>query len=287
MAAEQDSVSKQQKNQSGAAMERITRAVERVHQERREEEVPWPHAVTGVPGEEPKLRRIEVPREVLQANRVLGGGGNDEYSQAYKVLRTRIWQQMRVNGWQTLAITSANPGEGKTLTSINLAISLAMMEIGRSVVLVDLDMRRPSVHRYFDIHLDHGISDYLVEGVPLEGVLVDPGIVERFLVLPGSRSLLNSSEILSPPRITRLLQELRAHFPSRVVIFDLPPVLATDDALVLAPHMDAFLLVIEEGKSHKNEVSKAVELLKDTHLLGTVLNKSEEDSQRYKYGYGY
>jgi len=287
MAAEQDSGSKQKDQAGGAAMERITRAVERVHQERRGE-VSEIHSEAGaISGKELKIRRLKVPQKVLQENCVLGGKGDDEYSQAYKVLRTRIWQQMRVNGWQTLAITSANPGEGKTLTAINLAISLAMMEIGRSVVLVDLDMRKPSVHRYFDIHSDTGISDYLVGGVPLEGVLVDPGIVERFVLLPGGASLMNSSEILSSPRITRLLQELRSRFPSRLVIFDLPPILATDDALVLAPHMDAFLLVIEEDKSQVNEVSKAVELLKDARLLGTVLNKSEEDSHRYKYGYGY
>ena len=268
-------------------MERITRAVERVHQERRGE-LPLVRPVDGaVPGEELKVRRIKVSREELQERRILNGEGNNEYSQAYKVLRTRVWQQMRANGWQTLAITSANPGEGKTLTAINLAISLAMMDIGLSVVLVDLDMRRPSVHHYFNIHIDLGISDYLVGGVPLEGVLVDPGVVERFVLLPGGRSLMNSSEILSSPRIKRLLQELRSHFPSRLVIFDLPPVLATDDALVLAPHMDAFLLVIEEGRSPKNDVNKAVELLKDTRLLGTVLNKSEEASQRYSYGYGY
>ena len=269
-------------------MERITRAVERIHQERREE-VSGVHyeADAQLPGTESKLRRVKVPQEVLQENRVLSGKGYDEYSQAYKVLRTRIWQQMRTNGWQTLAITSANPGEGKSLTAINLAISLAMMEIGCAVVLVDLDMRKPSIHRYFDIQSDTGISDYLLGSVPLEGALVDPGVVERFMLLPGGRSLMNSSEMLSSPRITRLLQELRSRFPSRVVIFDLPPVLATDDALVLAPHMDAFLLVIEEGKSNVNEVSKAVELLKDTRLLGTVLNKSEEDSHRYKYGYGY
>jgi protein-tyrosine kinase len=285
MAAEQDSESKQQKEKEGAAMERITRAVERVRQERREE-VPWAHSVAGAsPAEEPRLRRVQISREKLRERRVLDGEGNDEFSQAYKALRTRIWHQMRTSSWATLAVTSANPGEGKTLTAINLAISLAMMEIGRAIILVDLDMRRPKVHSYFDIHPNPGISDYLAGAVPLEDVLVDPGVVERLVLLPGGRSLMNSSEILSSPRITRLLQELRSRYPSRLVICDLPPVLAADDALVLAPHMDAFLLVIEEGKSLKNDVSKAVELLKDTHLVGTVLNKSEEASRRY-YGYG-
>jgi protein-tyrosine kinase len=288
MTAELDSGLKKQKDPMGdTAMERITRAVELVQRDRRGES-PSAHPVAGaLPGQESKLRRIKVSREELREHHLLDGDGSNEYSQAYKVLRTRVWHQMRANGWQTLAITSANPGEGKTLTSINLAISLAMMDIGLSVVLVDLDMRKPSIHKYFNMHPDLGISDYLVGGVPLDRILIDPGVVERFVLLPGGRSLMNSSEILSSPRIKRLLQELRTRFPSRLVIFDLPPVLVTDDALVLAPQIDAFLLVIEEGKSHKNEVSKAVELLKGTHLIGTVLNKSEEASQRYSYGYGY
>jgi len=110
MAAEHDSGSKQKDQAEGAAMERITRAVERVHQERRGGEASEIHSEAGaIPGKDSKLRRIKVPQEVLQENRVLSGKGDDEFSQAYKVLRTRIWQQMRVNGWQTLAITSANP----------------------------------------------------------------------------------------------------------------------------------------------------------------------------------
>lgn len=286
MAVDPNSESKQQKENEGSAMERITRAVERVRQER-QDGVPLGYSTTGsVPAEEPKLRHIKVSRKTLQEHRILDGEGKDEYVQAYKVLRTRIWHQMRANSWATLAVTSANPGEGKTLTAINLAISLAMMEIGRAVILVDLDMRRPKVHSYFDIHPDPGISDYFMGRVPLEEALVDPGLVERFVLLPGGRSLMNSSEILSSPRITRLLQELRSRYPSRLVICDLPPVLAADDALVLAPHMDAFLLVIEEGKSPRNDVSKMVELLKDTNLVGTVLNKSDEASRQY-YGYGH
>jgi protein-tyrosine kinase len=286
--ADQVSGSKQQKGQAeGGPKDSITRAMERVRQEHQDEVLEVLPTSGELSGEEHKLRKIAVSREVLQENRVLGGGEKDaEFSQAYKVLRTRVWHQMRTNDLQTLAVTSSNPGEGKTLTAINLAISLAMMEIGRTVILVDLDMRRPSVHRYFGIHSDSEISDYLVGDVSLESVLLHPGVVERFVLLPGGKSLINSSEILSSPRITRLLQELRSRFPSQLVIFDLPPVLATDDVLVLAPHLDAFLLVIEEGKTHVDEVSKAVDLLKDTHFLGTVLNKSGESSQ-YKYGYGY
>ena len=102
-------------------------------------------------------------------------------------------------------------------------------------------------------------------------------------MLPGNVPIANSSEIISSAKMQRLLQEIKNRFPSRIVIFDLPPVLATDDVLALAPSIDAFLFVIEEGGSRAGEIKRAVDLLKDVNMIGTVLNKSEESSVRYGY----
>lgn len=267
------------------SIDRITKAVEKTLQEQRA------HASSGEPpvhgiiaaGDETEIRKVQTSPEVLRRNRIILGDDNSEYGQPYKVLRTRVWQQMRTNGWQTLAVTSANPGEGKTLTAINLAIGLAMMEIGRKVVLVDLDMRRPAVHRYLGVRPEYGVSDFLLTGMPLQKVMLDVGI-DRLVIVPGCASFANSSEILSSARILQLLQELKKCFPSRIVIIDLPPVLAADDVLVVAPHMNAFLLVVEEGRSHARDVGKAVDLLKDANILGTVLNKTPEAPNQY-YGY--
>lgn len=262
-------------------MERITKAVERARQSQNQVDRA-PFSAAPVRHADQKIRTIPVSRDFLSENRIITGDGNDTYSHAYKVLRTRVWQQMRSNGWSTMAVTSANPGEGKTLTAINLAISLSRMEIGRTVLLVDLDMRRPRIHDYFGFWPEHGVSDYLQGGVSLDDIIVDPGIGDM-LLLPGNVPVVNSSEILSSPRMQRLLQEIKLRFPSRLVIFDLPPVLATDDVLVLAPAIDALLLVIEEGKSKADEIKRTVELLKDVKLLGTVLNKSEESGRVYGY----
>ena len=262
-------------------MERITKAVERARQAQNQSDRA-PFSAAPVRQTDQKVRTIPVSRDFLSENRIITGDGNDTFSHAYKVLRTRVWQQMRGNGWSTLAVTSANPGEGKTLTAINLAISLSRMEIGRTVILVDLDMRRPRIHDYFGFWPEHGVNDYLQGNIPLDDIIVDPGIGDM-LLLPGNVPVVNSSEILSSPRMQRLLQEIKVRFPSRLVIFDLPPVLATDDVLVLAPSIDALLLVIEEGKCKADEIRRTVELLKDTKLLGTVLNKSEESDQVYGY----
>ena len=96
---------------------------------------------------------------------------------------------------------------------------------------------------------------------------------------------MNSSEILASARMVRLHQELKVKYPSRIIIVDLPPLLVTDDVLAVAPSVDAFLLVIEEGKSLESDVAKSVELLKDARLIGTVLNKSLESAKGYGYGY--
>jgi capsular exopolysaccharide synthesis family protein len=266
------------------SIDRITKAVEKSLQEQGSGSLRGDAQGIGAAVEGAlEIRHAELSPEVLRRNRVIVSEDNSAYGQAYKVLRTRVWHQMRTNGWQNLAITSANSGEGKTLTAINLAIGLAMMEIGRKIILVDLDMRRPAVHRYFGFRPEYGVSDFLLTGMPLQKIMVDVGI-ERLLVVPGCASFANSSEILSSARILQLLTEIKKAFPSRIVIIDLPPVLAADDVLVVAPHMNAFLLVIEEGKSPAKDISKAVDLLKDVNILGTVLNKTPEAAKHY-YGY--
>ncbi len=263
-------------------MDRITKAVEMAKKAANQVEV-MPIAPSrsdenvGV-----SVREISISKEVLARHHIILEQKNDPFSHAYKVLRTRIWQQMRKNGWTTMGVTSANPGEGKTLTAINLAISLALMEVKHTVVLVDLDLRRPSIHDYFGFWPENGIADYFQAQASIDDVIVDPGIGE-FLMLPGNIPVQNSSEIISSARMQRLFQELRARFPSRLVIFDLPPVLLTDDVLALAPAIDAFLFVIEEGGSCESDIVRAVDLLKDVHMLGTVLNKAEYSSQHYGY----
>jgi protein-tyrosine kinase len=262
-------------------MERINKAVERARLNQHQSDRA-PFSASPVRQSDQKIRSVSMSNEVLVENRIITGDDNDIHSHAYKVLRTRIWQQMRSNGWSTLGVTSANPGEGKTLTAINLAISMSRMEVGRTVILVDLDMRRPRMHKYFGFWPEYGVHDYLQGGVPLEDIIVNPGIGDMMLV-PGNVPVMNSSEILSSPRMPRLLQEIKVRFPSRLIIFDLPPVLATDDVLVLAPSIDALLLVVEEGKSKIKDIRHTMELLKDRKLLGTVLNKSEESTQVYGY----
>ena len=208
----------------------------------------------------------------MERNRLIAGTGKDQVTSAYKVLRTQVLQRLNGNHWNALAVVSANHDEGKTVTAINLALSLAQ-EVNHTVLLVDLNLHTPAVHRYFDHNPRYGLSDYLLDGVELKDILFNPG-VDRLVVLPAGDGLANSSEMLSSPKMTALVEELKARYPSRIVLFDLPPLLSADDALVFSPYVDAALVVIEDGATEREELLRAVELLGDTPIIGAVLNKS-------------
>ena len=196
---------------------------------------------------------------------------------AYKILRTQVTQRLRENGWNVVGVTSPGYGEGKTLTAVNLAVSLAM-ETTQTVLLVDSDLQDPTVHQVFGLKDCLGLADYLLDDQPVEDLLLHPGI-GRFVLLPGGRTISNSTEILTAPKMVGLVEELKHRYPSRVVIFDLPPLLHTADVLAFSPYTDALLMVVEEGKTTGEELQRALSLVKNSRpVLGTVLNKAGRSS---------
>ena len=226
-------------------------------------------------------KMVEVSPQELLTNRIIAALPEHKCKDAYRMLRTRVLQTMRNNGWTSVAVTGPASGCGKTLTAINLAVSLAM-EVSNTVLLVDLDLRRPTVHKYFGYEPELGLSDYLTKDVPLHQLLFTPGI-DRLVVLPGRSALPNSAEMLRSPRMIALVNELKTRYPDRLIVFDLPPILAADDALAFSPYTDCFLMVAESGGTRKEDLQKAYEILKSTPLVGTVLNKSEVPSTGYGY----
>jgi exopolysaccharide/PEP-CTERM locus tyrosine autokinase len=191
---------------------------------------------------------------------------------AFKILRTQVMPRFREKDWNVLGVTSPSHGEGKTLTAVNLAVSLAM-DTAQTVLLVDTNLRSPSVHEVFGLNDYPGLADYLLDNQSLEDLLVHPGI-GRFVLLPGGRPVSNSTEILTSPKMLALVEELKHRYPARVVIFDLPPLLHTADVIAFSPYTDALLLVVEEGRTTAEEVQRALSLVKNSRpILGTVLNK--------------
>jgi len=206
---------------------------------------------------------------------------------AYKILRTRVLRRLEANQWHSFAITGVTTGEGKTLTAINLAIALAQ-DTSTWVALIDLDLQRPRVAEYLgmrNLHGEKGLSDYLLGNASFENVVYQPEI-ERLAVIPNFAPMQNSSETLTSQRMLELMQALEAEAPRRILIFDMPPVLAADDVLAFAPQIDGLLLVVAEGTTERNSLRQAKEVLSEMNLMGVVLNRSAErnDSAYYSYG---
>lgn len=226
-----------------------------------------------------QTRAISISGDKLQQMRIIKGLPRGLITDAYNILRTQVLQKMQMNNWKTLAVTSPGQGEGKSLTAINLAISIAM-EVNSTVLLVDADLRHPSIHEYFGMKPTDGLSNYLMEDKPLESMLVNPAGIERFIFLPGGSTLQNSAEMLNSPKMQQLVTEFSSRYPNRIVIFDLPPLLSTSDALAFSPYVDAALLVVEEGQTKEEDLLRAISMLEKDRLIGTVLNKAHTTFRR-------
>ena len=260
-------------------MERIKQALDKARQERelRQEGAPAPEAAprteTGTVVYD-KTRTVTVDDAVLRENRVVTALQPGAFTDAYNLLRTQVLQRFKENNWNVLAVTSPGTGEGKTLTAINLAISIAR-EVDYTVLLVDANLRHPWMLEHFGLEQRQGLSDYLTSDTPIPELLIRPSQVEHLVVLPGGQAMTNSAEMLNSPKMAKLVEDMKTRYQSRIIIFDLPPLLSTADALAFSPYVDAALLVVEEGVTRKQDVERAVELLSSTNIVGTVLNKAE------------
>jgi capsular exopolysaccharide synthesis family protein len=181
---------------------------------------------------------------------------------------------MRDNAWTTLAITSAHERAGKSLTAANLGIALAR-DVNTSVLLVDLDLNTPTIHQKLNLKPKKGLVDYLENRADLEEVLYDPGI-EQLTVLVGRSAGKESSELLASPKMQALVRELCQRERGTITIFDLPPLLRNDDAILFAPFADATLLVVENGVTTKDQLQHAMQLLEKANVIGTILNKAQD-----------
>lgn len=217
--------------------------------------------------------------DALQSNRIVTDEQPLAVRSAYKMLRTRLLQRMRANRWTKLGITSARAAAGKTLTAINTAISIAR-EPNQKVILVDLDLRRPSIARYLGLRPKHDLSDYLLHNVGIEDVVLRTSI-DRLLIVPSTSSHENSSELLSSQRMKELVHLLSTDSQGCIVIYDFPPILDADDMLAFSPNIDALLFVVAECETRKADLQQVQDLIKEMNVAGVILNKSDDRSPTY------
>ena len=199
---------------------------------------------------------------------------------AYKLLRTRLLHRLAAKQWRSVAVTSTKAGEGKTLTSINLAMALSQ-EPNTRVCLVDLDLQRPQVAAQLGLQCERGLGDYLLGEAEASQVIYNCGST-NLLVIPNTRIFEHSSDMLASARMLELLRVIAAEMPQHLVIFDMPP-LTSDDVLTFAPRVDGVLFVIAEGRTERASLARARELIAEMNILGVVLNCSLEDDGRASY----
>lgn len=229
---------------------------------------------------------LTISEEALAENRIVGFASHDERARSFNLLRSQIMRWREGKKGQLIGLTSATPAAGKTFVGLNLAAAISELT-GRSALLCDLDLRRGSVIKSLDVQVDIDLAGYLrgefedwrsaihrVEGTDL-------------FVLPCIGALKRSSALLTTERFQSLIAELRELPEDLVVICDLPPVFASDDALLTTKHLDQYILIVEHGQNTAKQVREAMALLEPTPCLGTVLNRYRGGFfDAYGYGYG-
>jgi protein-tyrosine kinase len=223
--------------------------------------------------------RLAVDWAGLRDSRIVDRDDTRPAAHAYRMLRTQVLQRARAHGISTIGVVSAVNGEGKTLTAINLALSLAA-DPNQSVLLIDLDLRRPSIAKTLRLPVERGLEAWFAGTATVEELWHGVEGVDRLFLLPTLVPVPASSEALARATTKKLLQDLKDRDPGRILIVDLPPVLLSDDALTLAPHLDAVVLVVAEGRTQREDVARVLELLGNTRVIGTVLNRSTESEMR-------
>ena len=272
------------------SVDRIRRALDLARQQRVStptSEIPRTLRESGVTAVPPNqivytTTRVFPPEAaMLESKRVVNPASHDAAAAAFRMLRTQVVQRMDENGWRSLAILSPGADDGKTTTAINLAINLAN-DRRHTVLLVDCDLRRPTIGSRLGINPEFGIDDLLQGDAVVEQCLYHPEGFDRLVILPARLTLAGSSEALSGPKGRELVTDLRSRYPERIIVFDLPPVLGTDDALAFLPLLECGLVVVAERTTHRDDLVRCMELLRKTPLLGTVLNKASETDSGYE-----
>lgn len=228
-----------------------------------------------------RSRRLQIDMNAALENRCVAVLPDTSEAEPYKLLRAQVLQRTQDRNCNTVMVTSALPGEGKTLTAINLGLTFAR-HFNRTALLVDCDLRKPSIHRYLGLPGEKGLVDCLLDDANISDLIMWPGI-EKFTVLSGGRSFGESAELLGSPRMKEVLADLKGRYPDRYVILDLPPILTGADALIFAPLVDAIVVVVQSGRTPAEDLRKALEHMPKEKVLGVVLNRQTASTKGYPY----
>jgi capsular exopolysaccharide synthesis family protein len=204
-------------------------------------------------------------------------------SEQYRTIRTNILYSSAIHEIKSIMVSSSGPSEGKSTTAANLAVVFA--QLGKKVLLVDADLRKPSVHRIFEVENISGFMNVLTKQIELEKVVLATEEPNLF-ILPSGPIPPNPAELLDSPLMEQFIEETKSQFD--YIIYDTPPILAVADSQILANQLDGSIFVVYSEKTEIDKAKKAKELLKNAQakLLGVVLNHKEVKNDEYYYYYG-
>ena len=226
----------------------------------------------------------KLDKRYLAEQKIVGFNASDSRSRAFNLMRTRLLKLMSGPAPRLIGITSATPAAGKSFICANLAFSLAKVAEG-PVILVDLDLRRGSIAGELGLETEHGVRDFLSGDAKLQdvGVRID-GL--PMAVLPTHAVLGELAELLSGERFEEFISALRKQPANTVVLLDLPPVFANDDAMLSIERLDGYALVVDTTVTSKTHIQQAMSMMEPARCFGTILNRYR-GSMVEKYGYGY
>ncbi|WJW74465.1 XrtA-associated tyrosine autokinase [Thiohalobacter sp. IOR34] len=239
-------------------------------------------------------RRITLDLSRLQAGSIVDPSSEqkDFLAEEFRRIKQPLLKHARGQGASQvqhanlIMVTSSIAGEGKTFTSINLALSIAM-ERDKTVLLVDADVAKPEVTKRLGIQAEKGLSDVLLDDdVWLNDVLIRTDI-PNLSILPAGRQHPHATELLASHRMSSLADEMSTRYADRIIIFDTPPLLLTSEARVLAGLMGQILVVVEESRTPQPVLQEALGMLEGVEIVGLVLNKTHHQAGGEYYGYGY
>ena len=236
------------------------------------------------PRAKPPAKRVTVTldRDILLESGIFGFEYMDERAQPFNLLRSQLLRKLAPTGGRIIAISSTQPQNGKSFVAANLAAALSLIQ---PTILIDLDLRRPTVGRRFGLPECAGVDDFLRGKLQFADIACK--VAGRDLGLIQVRAPLeNSADLLASARADVLFEGLRNAPGAPVCIIDTPPILEGDDMLIIAHHVDGVLLVVEEGQTSQHELREALRILRPTPLLGTILNRSISrtvSSSYYRY----
>jgi protein-tyrosine kinase len=271
-------------------MERIQAAIQKAKALRGDEAPPAARPAAPRPGARPALGPglawAELPAfvpdpEQAERRRVVVLGGPVPARSVFDILRTKVVRTMRQNGWTSLGITSPTDACGKTMVSLNLAFSLANQPDLR-VVLVDLDLRHPSVGRDLGVTRPQSMAAVLQGTAPVAENFVRYG--DNLAIGTNAQAIRHSAELLMSAGTAKGVAAIRTAFNPDILLYDLPPMLMSDDAMAFLPHLDCVLLVAGAGRTRLDEVDKCErDLAEHTNVLGVLLNMCHYTEEGYGY----